>query len=367
MHGLAHSLYLRKVIGGSTALVLLLAVVALIGGLVTTGSILRLIVNFFITVVVIVALQSFTGNSGVVSYGHAAFVGIGAYVTAWLTVPSVIKADIFHGMPKWVVDIQWGFLPTLVVATIAGGLAAAVIGLVISRMKETAIAMSTLGLLVIAHGIYDNWEGWTRGTIGVYALPVHTTVWSAFAVAGLSVVLALMFKYSRAGLRLQASREDPLAAEATGVNVVRMRFIAWVFSAAMSALAGSLWAQFNLAFGPSQFYYSQVFAALSMLVIGGMATVSGAVVGAGVVTVLTELLRRLEEGNFFGIQIPQISGLQQMILAIITLLILIYRRNGILAWWELDDWVGKARLRFARGSAPSPPAPGSPAQKKGGV
>jgi len=90
-------------------------------------------------------------------------------------------------------------------------------------------------------------------------------------------------------------------------------------------------------------------------------------VGAGVVTVLTELLRRVEEGNFFGIHIPQISGLQQMILAIITLLILIYRRNGILAWWELDDWVHRARLRFARGGALPPPVSGTAAEKKGGV
>jgi len=365
MSRLFGSTYLRKVVGSSGLLVVFLGVVALVGGFGTTGSVLRLVVNFFITVVIIVGLQSFTGNSGIPSYGHAAFVGVGAYVTAWLTVPSVIKTDIFRALPRWLLDAQWGFLPTLLAAALAGAAVAAVLGLVICRMRETAIAMSTLGLLVIAHGIYDNWLGWTRGTVGVYALPVHTTIWTAFAVCSVAVVVAVMFKYSRVGMRLQAAREDPLAAEASGVDVVRARYVSWVFSAGLSALAGSLWAQFNLAFGPSQFYYSQVFAALAMLVIGGMATVSGAVVGAGVVTVLSELLRRVEEGNFFGIQMPQISGLAQMILAIITLLILIFRRDGLLAWWEVDDWVLKARLRFARGGGAASGTASTPGKKGG--
>ncbi len=351
MNRLLTSLYVRNVAGTSGLLIAILAVVALIGAFSAgSGSSLTLIIpNFFITVIVVIALQMFTGNSGVVSWGHAAFVGIGAYVTAWLTVPTVIKSDVFRGMPSWLLDAQWSFIPTIIVATLAGTLVAALIGLVLSRMKETAMAMSTLALLVIAHGVYANWFGMTRGAQGVYGLPQNTTLWGAFAFASFAVIVGVMFRDSRVGLRLQASREDPLAAEATGVSVVRARYIAWVASAALAALCGSVWAQFNLAFDPSQFYYTQVFAVLSMLVIGGMATVSGAIVGAGVVTVLSQILYDIEGGSFLGMEVPRISGLQQMILAIVTLLILIYRRNGILSWWELDEWVRKGRRRFFSG------------------
>ena len=164
----------------------------------------------------------FTGNSGVVSWGHSAFVGIAAYVTAWLTVPSVIKSDVFRSMPSWLLDAQWSFMPTIVVATLAGTLVAALIGLVLCRMKETAMAMSTLALLVIAHGVYANWFGMTRGAQGVYGLPQNTTLWGAFGFACFAVIVGVMFRDSRVGLRLQASREDPLAAEATGVSVVRV-------------------------------------------------------------------------------------------------------------------------------------------------
>jgi branched-chain amino acid transport system permease protein len=367
MDRLRHSLYLRNVVVTAGLLIAVLAVIAVIGALSQgTGSSLTLIIpNFFITVIIVIALQMFTGNSGVVSWGHSAFVGIGAYVTAWLTVPAVIKSDVFDSMPSWLLSAEWSFLPSIVVATLAGTLVAALIGIVLCRMKETAMAMSTLALLVIAHGVYANWFGMTRGAQGVYGLPQHTTLWGAFGFACLAVIVGVMFRDSRIGLRLQASREDPLAAESTGVSVVRARYIAWVASAALAALCGSVWAQFNLAFDPSQFYYTQVFAVLSMLVIGGMATMSGAIIGAGVVTVLSQILYDIEGGSLFGIDIPRISGLQQMILAIITLLILIYRRNGILSWWELDEWARKGRKRFfpGRGS----PGAGPVSDKKEGV
>ena len=176
-------------------------------------------------------------------------------------------------------------------------LVAALIGIVLSRMKETAMAMSTLALLVIAHGVYANWVGMTRGAEGVYALPQNTNLWVAFGFACLAVIVGAHVPRFAVGLRLQASREDPLSAEATGVSVVKSRYIAWVASAALAALSGSVWAQFNLAFDPSQFYYTQVFAVLSMLVIGGMATVSGAIVGAGVVTVCSQILYDVEGGQ----------------------------------------------------------------------
>lgn len=337
----------NPVISSSLPLIVLLMAVALAGFAIAPdgkGALVRVVVNFFITVIIVVGIQIFTGNAGVVSYGHAAFVGVGAYVTAWVAVDPAIKEDIFLSMPAWLLNAEWGFLPTVLAAMVMGALTAFVIGSAIMRMKETAMAMSTLGLLVIAHGIFSNWEGMTRGTEGVYALPVGTNLWIAFGAAVVAVVVALAFKYSHTGLRLQASREDPLAAEATGVNVVRTRYVAWVLSAAVSAAAGSIWAQYNLAFAPSQFYFAQVFAALSMLVIGGLATVSGAVIGAGLTTLIFELLRGVEEGgSLLGFDVPTIPGLTQIVVALITLLILIYRRDGLLGWWELDHWIAKSR------------------------
>ncbi len=369
---LLSSRYLRNVTRSSLPLLALLLAVAVVGfGIAPDGkgATIRLVVNFFITLAMVIGLQIFTGNSGVPSYGHAAFVGIGAYVTAWVTIEPELKADLMPGLPSWLMSAEWGFAPTLLAATFLGALLAFLIGLVMMRMKETAIAMSTMALLVIAHGVFNNWDALTRGTEGVFAIPVRTNVWIACAAAAVAVVVALAFKYSPIGLRLQASREDSLSAETTGVDVVRTRMWSWVLSAAVSAAAGSVWAQYNLAFAPGQFYWTLVLTLLSILVIGGMATVSGAVIGAGLYAVVYEVLRGVEEeGSLFGIPVPSITGLTQMAVALATLLVLIYRRDGLLSWWELDGWLGKARARLPggrRGEGAPPPAP--PAAKEEGA
>jgi len=369
---LLSSRFTLNVVRSSSLLIALLLVVAIIGFVIAPdgkGASIRLIVNFFITLAMVIGLQIFTGNSGVPSYGHAAFVGIGAYVTAWVTIDPVLKADLMPGLPSWLMNAEWGFVPALLISTAVGAVVALLIGLLVLRMKETAIAMSTLALLVIAHGIFNNWDAATRGTEGLFALPARTNVWTAFALAAVCVVVALAFKYSPIGLKLQASREDSLSAETTGVDVVRTRLASWVLSAAVSAAAGSVWAQYNLAFAPGQFYWTLVLTLLSILVIGGMATVSGAVIGAGLYTIVYEILRGVEdEGDFFGIPVPAITGLTQMVVAFATLMVLIYRRDGILSWWELDGWLNRAYgwLTQRRGRGPAPPdAP--PLAKKGGA
>jgi branched-chain amino acid transport system permease protein len=371
MHRLISSRYLRNVTRSSLPLLVLLLAVALAGFALAPdgkGATIRLIVNFFITLMMVIGLQIFTGNSGVPSYGHAAFVGVGAYVTAWVTIDPELKADLMPGLPSWLMGAEWGFVPTLLVSMVVGAVLAFAIGLIVMRMKETAIAMSTLALLVISHGVFNNWDAATRGTEGLFALPVRTNVWIAFAGAAVAVVTALAFKYSSIGLRLQASREDSLSAETTGVDVVRTRMASWVVSAAVSAAAGSVWAQYNLAFAPGQFYWTLVLTLLSILVIGGMATVSGAVIGAGLYAVVYEILRGVEdEGSFVGIPVPAITGLTQMAVAFATLMVLIYRRDGILSWWELDGWLGKARAKLSRARRGEHVPPTPPAVKKGGI
>jgi len=353
---LRSSRYVATVARSSSLLIALLLVVAIVGFAIAPdgkGATIRLIVNFFITLTMVIGLQIFTGNSGVPSYGHVAFVGVGAYVTAWVTIDPTLKADITPGLPTWLMSAQWGFLPAVLLAAAAGAVVALVIGLVVMRMKETAIAMATLALLVIAHGVFNNWEAVTRGTEGLFALPARTNVWTAFALAAVGVVIALAFKYSPVGLRLQASREDSLAAETTGVDVVWTRLASWVLSAVVCAAAGSVWAQYNLAFAPGQFYWTLILTLLSILVIGGMATVSGAVVGAGLYTVVYEILRGIEEeGSFFGIPMPTVTGLTQMVVAFATLMVLIYRRDGLLSWWELDEWLQRVSRRLSQRRQP---------------
>ena len=123
--------------------------------------------------------------------------------------------------------------------------------------------------------------------------------------------------------------------------MVKVRLIGWVISALLMGAGGALWSQNNLAFGPNKFYYVETFALLSMLVIGGLGSVTGAFVGAGVVTIVSELLRKLEGGFSIGslITVPELPGLVQLMIALLIMVVLVLRPQGLLGLKELAFFV----------------------------
>ncbi|MCB0195661.1 MAG: branched-chain amino acid ABC transporter permease [Anaerolineae bacterium] len=325
--------YRRLRSSGRTWLILSITLLVVGGGLSALGdtNIIRIATNFFILCTLVVALQVFVGNSGIVSFGHVAFFGVGAYTAALLTIPPNVKERALPMLPDLLMLVETGLLSATLGGALVALLFALFTGLALARMQEQAMAMATLALLVMMHAVFSNWEEVTRGTTGLYGIPRSITLWSA--LVGIIVIsgLALLFKASPTGLYLQASREDPLAAQTIGINLFRVRLIGWLVSGALMGGAGALWAQNILAFGPDQFYFVETFTLLSMLVIGGLGSVSGAITGAAVVTVVSELLRDLEGGFDLGpLTIPELPGLVQLAVAVLIMVILIFRPEGLL-------------------------------------
>lgn len=322
------------------ALVLVAAVVAAVGG----RGLGRVAENFFLLCGLVVALQVFMGNSGIVSFGHVAFFGTGAYVAAILAIPPQIKTDLLPSLPPALAGAQLGLAASAVVAALAAALLALLTGLALSRMQETAMAMATLALLVITHTTFANWEGVTRGTAGILGVP--STLSLPIAVAGAVLIsgAALLFKASLWGLQLQAARDDRLAAQSLGVDVPSVRLAGWTVSALLMGAGGALWAHNNLAFGPDQFYYAETFTLLSMLVIGGLRSVAGAVAGTAVVTVASEAVRTLEDGIRLGpLRTPELPGVVQLSVAVLIMLVLVFRPQGLFGGREL--WEARWRRR----------------------
>ena len=194
---------------------------------------------------------------------------------------------------------------------------AAIFGGAIIRMTEATMAMATLALLVVVHTFFQNATTYTRGALGLAGIPVRTTLGVATMAAIGFVLLSRLYKESGPGLRLRASREDPLSAASVGTNVVRARYGVWLLSAAMMGAAGSLWAQSVIAFNANQFYFAITFALLAMLVIGGRTSVTGAVAGAAIITFLTDTLARVEQGVAIGPwELPKITGTVQFVIAL---------------------------------------------------
>jgi branched-chain amino acid transport system ATP-binding protein/branched-chain amino acid transport system permease protein len=323
----------------------------------------RTYVVFLLNVMLVSSFQLFIGNSGIMSFGHIAFMGVGAYTTALITIPVAIKGSQLPELPGAIARAEIGLVPAVLVSALLAAVLAVVLGGGLIRMTESAMAMATLALLVAAHTLFQNWEAVTRGSLGLFGIPVRTTSGVAVVGAIAFVVLARFYKDSGTGLRLRATREDPMSSAAGGVDVVRTRFIAWVVSAAMMGAAGSLWAQSVIAFDANQFYFAATFATLAMLVIGGRTSVTGAVAGAAIVTFVSDSLARVEQGVDIGPwQLPRITGTVQFAIALLIIVMLVWRPAGLFDRWEIDDVLARLRLRRRRPAAAGDRQPESSAE-----
>jgi branched-chain amino acid transport system permease protein len=314
---------------------------------------------FLVNVMLVVPIQVFIGNSGIVSFGHVAFMGVGAYTTALAAIPSTLKAAQMPDLPSSIATLELGFLPAMLLSAVLAAVVAAAFGGGMIRMAESTMAMATLALLVVAHTFFQNATTFTRGGLGLAGIPSRATLGLAAFIAVGFVLVGRLYKESRAGLRLRATREDALSSASVGTNVIGVRYGSWILSGALMGAAGSVWAQNVLAFNANQFYFAITFALLAMLVVGGRSSVTGAVAGAAVITFMTDTLSRVEQGVQIGPWVlPRITGTVQFAIALLIIITLILRPEGIFDRWEVDDVVRRlvervrGRRRPVAGVAP---------------
>lgn len=305
----------------------------------------RTTVRMFLLLIIVLGLQIFSGNSGVLSFGHIGFMSIGAYSSALLTIPTDIKEFTFLEMPgflkSWVFPAQLGTLE----GTLAGGGFALAFALVtaapIVRLAGVQAAIGTLAILVVVNVFLVQTESVTRGTSTMIGVPSTTTFLQVMIWVLIFIVIAFAFRQSRFGLRLQAARENERAARSVGVRVSVERAIAWVLAGFVLGVGGALHGHFFVTFGPFEFFFDVTFLTIVMLIVGGMTSVSGAVVGVYFITFVNELFRRWEVEGLGNLQPP--SGTASLVLAFVLLVTLILRPKGITGGKEIP-WPGEWRL-----------------------
>lgn len=307
----------------------------------------QIALNMFVMAILVLGLQLFSGNSGILSFGHVSFVAIGAYVSALLTIPAALKQATFTSMPgflHWILKTEMGPVSSTLIAGGCAALFALIVAAPIVRLTGVPAGIATLALLVIVYTFNIQTTSITRGTSTMIGVPSTTSITSALLWALLAVVAAFAYASSRRGLRLRASRENEGAARSVGVNIPFERGVAWVLSAFVTGVGGALYGHYVIAFSAGEFYFTMTFAVVLMLVIGGMTSVSGAVVGTVFITVVKELLRRVETGPLNS----NYPGFTELLLAAILLLVLIRRPRGLTGGHEIP-WPGDWRRRFRRG------------------
>jgi branched-chain amino acid transport system permease protein len=318
-------------IGGWT---LVLAVIILVGGTLPSATQL-LVTSSLVLLTGVISLQIFSGNSGILSFGHVGFVGVAAYTTGIMVMPSAIKQTALPDLPWGLAEIELPVWQAMIVGVLVATVVGAISGLVIARLGDAA-SIATLAVLIVLHGLMVGAEPFTRGSQTFYGVPRFTSITVAGIVAILAVIVARLFRDSRFGIHLRATRDDTLAASSSGVRTKNTRLVAWILSSAVAGAMGAAYAGLLGAFSPKDFYFTLTLTLLTMLIVGGSGSVAGAVVGVIIVTLIVELLRRVGDSN-------ELFGLTNAGLAIIILLTLYFRPKGLLGFREPEETLAYRR------------------------
>lgn len=310
--------------------------IALVAGVFGSISVQRMVTHAAIMLTGVVALQIFSGNTRIVSFGHAAFMGIGAYAVGILTMSAALQSVTMRELPGFMAGHEMSLAGALGAVALIGLAVGAITGAPLLRLAGSSASIATLALLIIVYTVLVAAREVTRGSQPFYGVPRNVDLWIAILVAIAALTLARMFRETPWGLAARAASNDEQGAAAIGVDRRIACFATWTLSVMVASLAGGLMAQFLGAFTPHGFYFDLAFTTLAMLIVGGMGSSFGALAGVIVTTVLIEIVRRFEGGGeVLAVTVPAIFGLTQATLAIGMILIIWRRPEGLTGGLEL--------------------------------
>jgi len=275
-----------------------------------------------VNAILVVGLHFIFGLTGQLHMAMAAFWGVGSYAFAL----SITK-------------LGWGFWPAVLAAAVTVGLLGVVLGFPTLRLKGFYLAITTIGFGEIVRLILLNWTPVTGGVFGVAGLPRPSIgplqfgknqpfYYLTLAILALLTLAARMIEHSKYGAALRAVHDDELAAEAVGLNPTQLKVLAFVLCGIYAGVGGALYASLMQYISPEVYAAERSQMLAMMLVIGGMGSLPGSIMGAVLLTFLPEVLRFL----------------QQWYLAVygaIVIVIIVYRPTGLWGIWVLaTEWIG---------------------------
>ena len=303
-----------------------------------------------VSVAMVVAIYVFVGNSGVLSFGQISFVAVGAFAAGVMTIPLESKTGVLPDLYPLLRDHTIGNLESLVLAAAVGGAFALVVGIPLMRLSGLAAGIATFAVLEITHNLLREWTRIGPGATTL-SLVAETTDLTQAAI-GTIVVIAVAFAYqrSRLGRSLRATREDAPAAQAAGIDVHRQRLWAFTLSGALAGLAGGLYVHLLGSITADQVYLELTFVTLAMLVVGGVTSLWGAVIGALAVSGLDSFLSEAEQGVGVGFTVDLPQGARLVVLGAVMAIVLVLRPSGITGGREFS----LPRIRRSQGVATDP-------------
>jgi len=267
---------------------------------------LRIMIFIGINIILALGLNLITGVTGQLSMGHAGFMSLGAYTSAILSVH--FSAPFF-------------------VAVLGGALVAALFGFLIGiptlRLDGDYLAMVTIGFAEIIRVFFLNFEPGGKA-VGFSGIPQYTNFTTVWLIVVVVIILNSKLLYSRAGRSLYAIRENEIAAESCGVNTFYMKILAFTAGSFLGGLGGGLYAHYMYYINPQDFGFMKSIELLNMVVLGGMGSIPGTILGTVILTIAPEMLRIVAEYRllFYGA---------------LLVILMIFRPNGLLGDVRIYD------------------------------
>jgi branched-chain amino acid transport system permease protein len=332
----------------------LLATFTVLAPMVLPQYLVRVLIVMGINIILVSSLGLSNGFTGVFSLGHVGFMALGAYSSGILTLEVTKKLAYLPDLPGFLAGYNLPFLPATVIAGLLCAAVAFVIGIPLMRLSGNYVSVATLGFLVIVNNVLINAETLTRGARTFTGIPDFTTL--GWVVAWLVVTLLVLSRiaYSPFGRAMRATREDGIAAQGVGIQVLPTRLIAFTIGAFFAGIGGALYAHYLVSFSPATFYIAMMVTQLTMLVLGGQASLTGATLGVVIVTILSELLRNLERGFNLGfVKLPAVFGASQIALGLIFILVMVFRPQGLFGDNEIKFVASEAEQNKSRAAPKS--------------
>lgn len=271
-----------------------------------------------INIILVVSLNVTTGFLGQLTLGHAGFMAVGAYTSAYLT------KVVFTSLPPFL---------SFSIALVCGGVMALIFGIIIGfptlRLRGDYLAIITLAFGEVIRTILLNLN-FVGGAKGFAGIPRYSTFAWAYFLAAATVIIVVLMINSRHGRAIISVREDEIAAEASGINTSYYKILAFIFAAFFAGVAGGLYAHYMGIIEPNTFTFNKSIEILVMVVLGGMGSIKGAIISAIVLTILPELLR-------------SVASYRTLIYALVLILMMLAKNNATVMMY-----VNKVRNKIFR-------------------
>jgi branched-chain amino acid transport system permease protein len=272
------------------------------------------------------------GNSGVLSFGHGAFAMIGAWVSGMSTASERVKGNALALENLWEPLIGWNLnlYLSILFAAVAGGIVAAISGAFLMRLNGLAAGIATFAVLGLFYNFFFNNTKLGPGSQALPAVPKFSGVYEPLLLAAVAIILVYGLNVSSIGRKLRATREDLMSAPALGISIQKVRWVAFTLSGALAGLSGGMYVHVAGTWQVQDYYLVFTFLTLAMLVIGGSASMWGAIAGTLVVTAVGQILLLWEQGkSIVGLKIDLPNGARSLIIAATLVGMLLWRSSGI--------------------------------------